>query len=176
MKRFDFKSGISLRGRQLRGLRGFAGKPFHPPLTDVPIGAYIIAPVLDAIAFFAREAEWAPTLQCRGIRVSGRSGRLAGNGSNWLCRLAVHGTGYPGEKDGQRSRHNDDRDDLAGAGRLGLPLRHICRGGNESSSAGSGYWHCGSGNDWWNHRRVNGLRAGLQRRGLPIPSCPLSQE
>jgi uncharacterized membrane protein len=39
-----------LKGRTFKGLRGFAGKPFHPPLTDIPIGAYVIAAVLDVIS------------------------------------------------------------------------------------------------------------------------------
>lgn len=60
MRHFSFRPGLSIRGREFRGLRGFAGKPFHPPLTDVPIGAYVIAPVLDILSFFFRSQEWAP--------------------------------------------------------------------------------------------------------------------
>ena len=51
MARFSFRPALDLRGRKFRGLRGFVGKPFHPPLTDIPIGAYVIAPLLDVIAF-----------------------------------------------------------------------------------------------------------------------------
>jgi uncharacterized membrane protein len=51
MARFSFRPGLELRGRKFRGLRGFAGKPLHPPLTDVPIGAYVIGPLLDVIAY-----------------------------------------------------------------------------------------------------------------------------
>lgn len=51
MKRFALGSSLSLRGRQFYGLRGFEGKPFHPPLTDVPIGAYVVGAVLDLVAF-----------------------------------------------------------------------------------------------------------------------------
>jgi uncharacterized membrane protein len=50
MKRFSFAPSLSLKGRQFKGLRGFAGKPFHPPLTDVPVGAYILAPAFDVIS------------------------------------------------------------------------------------------------------------------------------
>lgn len=55
MRTFSFRPGLEFRGRKFKGLRGFAGKPFHPPLTDVSIGAYIIAPVLDVIAFLGRD-------------------------------------------------------------------------------------------------------------------------
>ena len=48
---FSFRPALTLRGRKFKGLRGFAGKPFHPPLTDVPIGAYVIATVLDVISW-----------------------------------------------------------------------------------------------------------------------------
>jgi uncharacterized membrane protein len=50
MRRFAFRPSLTLRGRQFKGLRGFAGKPFHPPLTDVPVGAYILAPAFDVIS------------------------------------------------------------------------------------------------------------------------------
>lgn len=60
MKRLSFRPGIHFRGRKFHGLRGFEGKPFHPPLTDIPIGAYIIAPLLDGAAYFGGAASWAP--------------------------------------------------------------------------------------------------------------------
>jgi uncharacterized membrane protein len=59
MARFSFRPGLELRGRKFRGLRGFAGKPLHPPLTDVPIGAYAIAPTLDVIAYLWKGSSWA---------------------------------------------------------------------------------------------------------------------
>lgn len=62
MRRFSFRPGLSLKGREFRGLRGFAGKPFHPPLTDVPIGAYVIAPVLDILSFLFPSETWAADL------------------------------------------------------------------------------------------------------------------
>lgn len=48
---FSIKPTIDLKGRKFKGIRGFAGKPFHPPLTDIPIGAYILAAVFDATSF-----------------------------------------------------------------------------------------------------------------------------
>ncbi len=59
MARMSFKGPLTIRGREFRGLRGFAGKPFHPPLTDLPIGAYIIGPALDVLSFLFSSQSWA---------------------------------------------------------------------------------------------------------------------
>jgi uncharacterized membrane protein len=50
MRKFSVRPAITLRGRTFKGLRGYAGKPFHPPLTDIPIGAYVIAALLDVLS------------------------------------------------------------------------------------------------------------------------------
>ncbi|MDQ3877362.1 MAG: hypothetical protein M3290_03310, partial [Actinomycetota bacterium] len=42
---------MSLKGRKFKGIRGYSGKPFHPPLTDIPITAYIFAAVFDIISY-----------------------------------------------------------------------------------------------------------------------------
>ena len=47
---FSWKPALTYKGRKFKGLRGWAGKPSHPPLTDIPIGAYIIAAVFDVIS------------------------------------------------------------------------------------------------------------------------------
>jgi uncharacterized membrane protein len=52
-KLFSIKPALSLKGRKFKGIRGFAGKPFHPPLTDIPVAAYILAAVFDLISFGA---------------------------------------------------------------------------------------------------------------------------
>lgn len=62
MGRFSFRPGLELRGRQFRGLRGFAGKPLHPPLTDVTVGAYFLGPLLGLIAFLFAGRGWAGDL------------------------------------------------------------------------------------------------------------------
>ncbi len=59
MRTFSFRPAFEYRGRKFKGLRGFAGKPFHPPLTDVPVGAYTIGPVLSVVAFLFADASWA---------------------------------------------------------------------------------------------------------------------
>src|SRR3712207_9425983 len=59
MRRFSFRPALDLRGRKFNGLRGFAGKPFRPPLTDVTVGAYTIGPILDIVSFVFRDSSWA---------------------------------------------------------------------------------------------------------------------
>jgi uncharacterized membrane protein len=50
------------RHRRFLGLRGFEGKPLHAPLTDIPIGAYVIAGVFDVAAWLGGERGWAAEL------------------------------------------------------------------------------------------------------------------
>ncbi|HEX9123196.1 MAG TPA: DUF2231 domain-containing protein [Actinomycetota bacterium] len=59
-RRFSFRPALTVRGRRFNGLfRGFAGKPFHPPLTDVPIGAYVLAAAFDVISWLWKSQAWA---------------------------------------------------------------------------------------------------------------------
>jgi uncharacterized membrane protein len=50
MRRFSFAPALTMSGRKNKGLRGLAGKPFHPPLTDVPITAYLFTAVFDVLS------------------------------------------------------------------------------------------------------------------------------
>ena len=50
---FSISPTWSLKGRRSQGLRGFTGKPFHPPLTDFPIVCYTLAAIFDLISFFS---------------------------------------------------------------------------------------------------------------------------
>lgn len=50
MRHFTFRPSLTLAGRRNRGLRGLAGKPFHPPLTDIPITAYLFVAVFDVLS------------------------------------------------------------------------------------------------------------------------------
>lgn len=54
---FSWKPALTYRGRKFKGLRGWAGKPLHPPLTDVPVAAYVIGAVFDAVSFLARDGD-----------------------------------------------------------------------------------------------------------------------
>ncbi len=44
---FSIAPALVLKGRTSKGLRGWAGKPLHPPLTDLPIAAYVLVAVFD---------------------------------------------------------------------------------------------------------------------------------
>ena len=48
---FSIRPALTFRGRKFKGLRGWAGKPLHPPLTDIPVAAYVFAAAFDLISF-----------------------------------------------------------------------------------------------------------------------------
>src|SRR3954452_13672354 len=50
MRRLTFRPGLTVSGRKFKGLRGYAGKPFHPPLTDVPVVAYLFTAAFDILS------------------------------------------------------------------------------------------------------------------------------
>jgi uncharacterized membrane protein len=50
MRHFSVAPSLTMKGRSRKGLRGMAGKPFHPPLTDIPIAAYLFAAVFDVLS------------------------------------------------------------------------------------------------------------------------------
>jgi uncharacterized membrane protein len=56
MRHFTFRPAMTLSGRKYKGLRGWAGKPFHPPLTDVPITAYLFVAAFDVVSVAVRSS------------------------------------------------------------------------------------------------------------------------
>lgn len=54
-KLFSIKPSLTLKGRKFKGLRGFAGKPFHPPLTDIPIAAYVLGATFDVLSWLLKD-------------------------------------------------------------------------------------------------------------------------
>jgi uncharacterized membrane protein len=58
MRHFSFRPALTLRGRTFKGLRGWAGKPLHPPLTDVPVGAYMLVAAFDVISVAGQSEAW----------------------------------------------------------------------------------------------------------------------
>ena len=63
MRTFSIRPTLTLKGRTFKGLRGWSGKPLHPPLTDFPIVAYVLAAVFDLIsAIGGKNHEWAREL------------------------------------------------------------------------------------------------------------------
>src|SRR5688500_19334945 len=59
MRTFSFRPALTMRGRKFKGLRGWAGKPLHPPLTDIPVGAYMLAACFDVISAVGHDETWA---------------------------------------------------------------------------------------------------------------------
>ena len=58
MRHFSFRPALTMKGRKFKGIRGWAGKPTHPPLTDLPIAAYVIAAAFDVISFIGTHTAW----------------------------------------------------------------------------------------------------------------------
>lgn len=50
MRKFSVRPVLTLKGRTFKGLRGWSGKPLHPPLTDFPVTAYVLAAAFDVIS------------------------------------------------------------------------------------------------------------------------------
>jgi uncharacterized membrane protein len=63
VRKFSVRPTLTLRGRTFKGPRGWSGKPFHPPLTDFPIAAYVLAAVFDVLSVIGGEHHtWAREL------------------------------------------------------------------------------------------------------------------
>ena len=75
-KLFSIKPAITLKGRKFKGIRGWAGKPTHPPLTDVPIAAYILAAAFDLVSFIV-------------LKMKGADSTVASSGPNPLDTLKI---------------------------------------------------------------------------------------
>jgi len=48
---YSIKPALTLRGRKFLGIRGWNGKPTHPPLTDFPIVCYVLAALFDLVSW-----------------------------------------------------------------------------------------------------------------------------
>jgi uncharacterized membrane protein len=59
VRHLSFRPSLTLRGRTFKGLRGWAGKPAHPPLTTVPVGAYMLVAAFDIISVVGHHQPWA---------------------------------------------------------------------------------------------------------------------
>jgi uncharacterized membrane protein len=61
---------LTLKGRTFKGLRGWSGKPLHPPLTDFPVAAYVFAAVFDVSSAVGGEDQtWARELWHAGTYI-----------------------------------------------------------------------------------------------------------
>jgi uncharacterized membrane protein len=54
MRHFSVRPVLTMKGRKFKGLRGWAGKPLHPPLTDFPVAAYVLGAVFDVVSATGR--------------------------------------------------------------------------------------------------------------------------
>lgn len=86
---FSIKPAMTLRGRKFRGLRGWAGKPTHPPLTDFPITAYVLAAVFDLLSWWLGRGD-APSTAARDLFVAATYVVVAGG----IVSLATALTGF----------------------------------------------------------------------------------
>ncbi|HRW40365.1 MAG TPA: DUF2231 domain-containing protein [Microthrixaceae bacterium] len=63
MRKFSARPTLTLKGRTFKGPRGWSGKPSHPPLTDIPIGAYLLVAGFDVVSAIAGDSHgWAGDL------------------------------------------------------------------------------------------------------------------
>ena len=54
---YSIRPTLSLKGRRFQGVRGFTGKPFHPPLTDFPIVCFTLAALFDLVSYFSSASD-----------------------------------------------------------------------------------------------------------------------
>ena len=70
MRKFSVRPTLTLKGRTFKGLRGWSGKPLHPPLTDFPIVAYVFAAGFDVVSWIGgADRGWARELWHAGTFV-----------------------------------------------------------------------------------------------------------
>ena len=70
MRKFSVRPTLTFRGRTFKGVRGWSGKPLHPPLTDFPVAAYVLAAVFDVISRIGGSGhDWAGELWHAGTYV-----------------------------------------------------------------------------------------------------------
>lgn len=85
---FSIKPPVTFRGRSFLGVRGWSGKPTHPPLTDFPIVAYVLTAAFDVVSFIASKTSHSGT--GREAYVAGTYAILAGG----IVSLATALTGF----------------------------------------------------------------------------------
>ena len=131
MRHLSFRPSVTMRGRKNKGLRGLAGKPLHPPLTDVPITAYLFAAVFDVLSIAVHSSH--PT-SARQLFVAGTWTLLGGAAVSLLTALTgavdwgkSEPARHPGPPHDQRPCAHHDHGDGAGPGRLDRPAHRVPR-------------------------------------------------
>jgi uncharacterized membrane protein len=59
---YSIRPALTLRGRRFHGIRGWSGKPSHPPLTDFPIVCYVLTALGDVASYVAARGDGASSL------------------------------------------------------------------------------------------------------------------
>ena len=101
MRRLTFRPALTMKGRTNKGLRGLAGKPYHPPLTDVPITAYLFAAVFDVLSVALHHSH--PEVG-RQLYVAGTWTLLGGAGVSLLAALTGWADWHRSSEPGTQAR------------------------------------------------------------------------
>jgi len=101
MRRFSFAPALTFKGRKNKGLRGFAGKPLHPPLTDVPVTAYLFAGVFDVLSLALHDGH--PSV-ARQLFVAGTWTLLGGAAVSVLAALTGWADWHRSSEPGTQAR------------------------------------------------------------------------
>lgn len=100
MSKFSSRPTLTMKGRTFKGIRGWSGKPLHPPLTDVPIAAYILAAGFDVVSVIGgKEHDWARDLWHAGTYVF-----LIGAGVSVLAAITGLGDAKSSSEAGTQAR------------------------------------------------------------------------
>ena len=101
MRRLTFRPGLTVKGRKFKGLRGYAGKPFHPPLTDVPVTAYLFAAAFDILSIATHSGHHA---LARQFYVAGTWTLLGGAAVSLLAALTGWADWHRSSEPGTQAR------------------------------------------------------------------------
>jgi len=101
MRRFTFGPPLVIKGRKNKGLRGFAGKPYHPPLTDVPVTAYLFAAAFDILSIAVHSSHGELSRQ---FFVAGTWVLLGGAGVSLLAALTGWADWHRSSEPGTQAR------------------------------------------------------------------------
>ena len=93
MRHFSVTPPLTIKGREFHGLRGYAGKPFHPPLTDVPVAAYLFGALFDVLSALVHAGHPALAIGAVSRGDVGVPGWSGGVGTSRTDRVWRTGTG-----------------------------------------------------------------------------------
>jgi uncharacterized membrane protein len=101
MRRFSFAPALTMSGRKNKGLRGLAGKPYHPPLTDVPITAYLFTAVFDVLSLAVHDGH---PVVARQLFIAGTWTLLGGAAVSVLAALTGWADWHRSSEPGTQAR------------------------------------------------------------------------